>query len=198
MKRKYFYIFSFLALSALLISCDKDLPPSVLKPGIYEYVSITGYNYSSIEDLHEQPKVRFVSKANWKTSNVSGELVVDDKSISTAGLAFSLDTSALNETYTNGTLTKTGIHTHSITINPYNSKHNFISLAGDSLKFVGGTTLFDGAISTNEPVILKVKTEDGYLTISTHYYKKEIKSNDISSWETVIEFSLTARLKRKP
>lgn len=192
-------IFSCLALITILTSCGKKSPAGLpdLKPGRYEYVSVTGYNFSSIENLHNLPNIRYVSKVNWKTENIGGELVVDKNFISTSGLSFVVDTTAMDETFTNGTLTATGKSTYSMSVDPYNSSHKFTFAGGDSIKFAGGTTLFDGAISTNEPIMLKIRIEEEYLIISSDYSKRELSSNDIGSWERIISFSLVAKLRKK-
>ena len=149
-----------------LSSCKKDSSDTPINNnliGNYTFVSMTA-NTESTVILNDGSTIdKTVTKSNYTTINNTGTLVIDANNITSTGLSYSVDTTAMAVFYEDGELIDSLEIPFTATVPTGSATSEYKLISSDSLYFPKGSIFVQGNFSQSKPVGSKFRLEGNKL-----------------------------------
>lgn len=147
-------------------SCKKDSSETSSPiTGNYKFIKLVASTVSAVSYTEAGVLYKAITYSEYTTKNNTGSLEIDDHSMKSTGLSYSVDTTAKTDFYENGELTDSFEMPFKVTVPAGDAVTGYKIITGDSI-YVSNGMMFSGGTTTSvEPNGVKYKIEGDKLII---------------------------------
>lgn len=174
--KKSILLLSAFSVSAFFVSCKKDSSSpggSADIQGTWSFQSMEVTSSSTQEYTESGETTKTITTTNYITEDNTGTIVIDASKMTSSDLAYTINTTAHANIYSNGSLISTTDFPFNFTTPSSSGSATYTSVSADSVHFDGGSLFMSGVATDVTPSGAKINVQ-GDILYMTQYVNQTV------------------------